>query len=431
MQAEARSDGKVTIGVLYGFRALMVLAVVNYHIWQQGWLPQYIHLFGSTVDLDFITRSSYLFVDGMMLLSGFLLYLPYARETVYGTPVPGTARFYWNRLSRIVPSYLFSVLVLLFAIALPSGAYRDAASQNVDLLTHLTFTFTFFRDTYLFTPLNGVLWTVAIEMQFYLIFPLLLRFMRRKPVLTLCGMGLLGVLFRVLVARTASDLSMWVNQLPSFLDVYALGMLGAMLYVRLTKRLTAAPRHSWLTKGVAFVAPVLFAAGCWLVLAILRLQSDNGLAGHDQLRLSQWLLRLPLALTLLLMMLSAALMPHWLQKPLDNRLMRFMATISFNLYIWHQVISVLVAKNLFPSTLHIDLPLQQAFTMLCLAVSTLVAMAVTYGLEQPIAKRMAALAQKYQQNKETQHHERPKDTSAVPSVDPLLVRVDEGAEGTH
>ena len=27
---------KLEIGVLYGFRALMVLAVVNYHIWQQS-----------------------------------------------------------------------------------------------------------------------------------------------------------------------------------------------------------------------------------------------------------------------------------------------------------------------------------------------------------------------------------------------------------
>ena len=32
---------KLEIGVLYGFRALMVLAVVNYHIWQQSWLSQF------------------------------------------------------------------------------------------------------------------------------------------------------------------------------------------------------------------------------------------------------------------------------------------------------------------------------------------------------------------------------------------------------
>ena len=68
---------KLEIGVLYGFRALMVLAVVNYHIWQQSWLSQRVSLLGLSTDFDFFTRSSYLFVDGMILLSGFLLYLPF------------------------------------------------------------------------------------------------------------------------------------------------------------------------------------------------------------------------------------------------------------------------------------------------------------------------------------------------------------------
>ena len=104
---------KLEIGVLYGFRALMVLAVVNYHIWQQSWLSQRVSLLGLSTDFDFFTRSSYLFVDGMILLSGFLLYLPYARQTLEGTPVPKTGRFYLNRLLRIVPSYLAAVLLAL------------------------------------------------------------------------------------------------------------------------------------------------------------------------------------------------------------------------------------------------------------------------------------------------------------------------------
>ena len=37
---------KLEIGVLYGFRALMVLAVVNYHIWQQSWLSQRVTCWG-------------------------------------------------------------------------------------------------------------------------------------------------------------------------------------------------------------------------------------------------------------------------------------------------------------------------------------------------------------------------------------------------
>ena len=430
MQTEARPAEKLTIGVLYGFRALMVLFVCNYHIWQQGWLGQYVNLFGQTWDFDFWTRSSYLFVDGMIPLSGFLLYLPYARRTEYGTPAPGAKRFYWNRFVRIVPSYAASVLLMLFLFALPGGAYRDAAAGNFDVFTHLTFTFTFFQETYLFSPLNGVLWTVAIEMQFYLVFPLLVRALRKKPAVTLCLMALAAMLFRFIMARYVSDLAIWVNQLPAFLDVYALGILGAMLYVKIDKRLQAAPKDHPIHRVFAIAMPLLFAGGSWMLTEILRLQTTNGLVGHAELRLSQWLLRLPLALTMLILMLSAAYMPRFLQKLLDNRLMRFLSTISFNLYIWHQVLSVQIAKNLFPDTLHSDQPLQVAFTLLCLAGSIIVAMVATYGLEQPAARFLERMRQQYQHNKETRNHEGPKGTEAVPPVDPLLVRAEGGAAGT-
>ncbi|MBE0601491.1 MAG: hypothetical protein IH607_06850, partial [Firmicutes bacterium] len=60
-------------------------------------------------------------------------------------------------------------VLLVFVLAVLNGAYRSAAAGGADLLTHLTFSFTFFKSTYLFTPINGVLWTIAIEVQFYLI----------------------------------------------------------------------------------------------------------------------------------------------------------------------------------------------------------------------------------------------------------------------
>ena len=172
--AHAREDTyprKLEIGVLYGFRALMVLAVVNYHIWQQSWLSQRVSLLGLSTDFDFFTRSSYLFVDGMILLSGFLLYLPDARQTLEGTPVPKTGRFYLNRLLRIVPSDLAAVLLALVCFALPQGAYVTSGAMAKDVAAHLTFTFLFWPETYLYTPLNAALWTIAVEMQFYLLFP--------------------------------------------------------------------------------------------------------------------------------------------------------------------------------------------------------------------------------------------------------------------
>ena len=91
---------------------------------------------------------------------------------------------------------------------------------------------------------------------------------------------------------------------------------------------------------------------------------------------------------MLIAMLSATQMPRLLQKLLDNRLMRFLAAISMNLYIWHQVISVRFLKPLFPDTLHYHYSqqMQAAYTLLCYSLSILTAMAFTYGLEQPAAQ---------------------------------------------
>lgn len=392
-QPPAFAPAKLTIGVLHGFRALMVLFVCNYHIWQQSWLPQYFTVLGIHISADFFTRSSYLFVDGMLMMSGFLLFLPYAREKAEGIPVPGVKRFYFNRLVRILPSYLLSVLLLLFLVALPQESYHNTAAQTKDVLTHLTFTFTFWKETYLHTPLNGALWTVAIEMQFYLLFPALARCAQKKPVLTLCAMSAVGIAYRVILSMSQWDLGPLINQMPAFLDVYAIGMLGAMLYIRWRNRIAAGLLAS-LQKWVAPAAMLGFIAAIIGILQLLKIQSSTGLLGLQYLRLSQLSLRLPFALCMLLSMLSAAFMPRVLQKMLDNRLMHFLATISFNLYIWHQVLSAQMLKAFFPDTLRQDLPLQWGYTLLCYSVSILAAMLATYGVEKPVAAWAGRLYQK-------------------------------------
>lgn len=397
MTQRARNDDRLTIGVLYGFRALMVLFVCNYHFWQQSWLAQQVTIAGQAIRFDFFTRSSYLFVDGMLLLSGFLLYLPHAQAAAHGTALPATRDFFWKRFQRIVPSYFASVLIMA-VLAFADGAYKSAGAGIADVAAHLTFTFPFFRATYMHTPLNGVLWTIGIEAQFYLLFPLIARCTRRNPALALSLMAGAGLIFRAALGLAQPDLSMLVNQLPSFLDVYALGMLGAILYVRLRRLAESKSVKSW----IAALSVPLFLLSLFALAHILRFQSASGTNGIDALRLSQWIVRLPLAVTMLAAMLSAAFLPRFLQKPLDNRLMRFLSGISLNLYIWHQVLAAKLIRPFFPDSLHSDPSLQAAYTLTCYSLSILTAMAFTYGLEHPAAKRIQSIWQKRRLN-----HERP------------------------
>lgn len=386
-----RKPEKLEIGVLYGFRALMVLFVLNYHLWQQSWLPQYFTVLGRSISMDFWTRSSYVFVDGMILLSGLLLYLPYARQQQEGTPVPCVARFYRNRLSRILPSYLFAVLAALLCIAIPQKLYYTRTAMAQDVAAHLTFTFLFWPQTYVSTPLNVALWTICVEMQFYLVFPLLARAMQKKPVWTAGGMIAAGWIYRLSVAAFVQDTTIYINQMPAFLDVYALGMLSASAYLQIRRWLAqAGNRWRW---AASLAAVLIFLLGGCVLVEILRAQSAASASGHDALRLSQMKVRLPLALTLGTMMLSAAFWPPFLQKLLDNRLMRFLSTISMNLYIWHQVLAVEIRKAWFPNTdaLHSDPNLQKAYMLLSVSVAILAAMTVTYGLEQPTSRYLNRL----------------------------------------
>ena len=59
------------IKVLDGIRALAILIIVWYHIWQQSWLIPRIGSFS----LDFIPRYGFILVDMLILLSSFKVYL--------------------------------------------------------------------------------------------------------------------------------------------------------------------------------------------------------------------------------------------------------------------------------------------------------------------------------------------------------------------
>ena len=79
------------------FRVLAVGMVGAFHFWQQSWV--------SAPGLDFLMRSGGAWVDGMILLSAFCLYLPYAHAWAQGKAFPGCRGFSQRRAGRILPSY--------------------------------------------------------------------------------------------------------------------------------------------------------------------------------------------------------------------------------------------------------------------------------------------------------------------------------------
>ena len=384
------SERRQRIPELDGLRVLMIFIVSWYHIWQQSWLHPGI----GTYSLDYLVRSGYIWVDGTVLLSSFLLFLPYAKAKRENRPVPDTRAFYYRRARRILPGYYFILLATFCIVALPWKLYDTAQFMVKDVATHLTFTFPFFRDTYMFTPLGAACWTLAIEVQAYALFPLVSRSMMKKPVLTTGVLCAVCFGFRAWCLWALSDYSMVVNQLIDFLDVYAAGMLAAMAWLRLSESqhqpCSRTKRYAWQILFTAVFAVILFC-----LLQLLRFQSSSG---HYVLIQRRQMIYRPLyALCFSGLILSApfALMP--LRKLLGNPVTRFLGGISMNYYLIHQTVVVHLKRLKFPPSVSDspntagEQPWQNQYTLLAFGISFLLAVLVTYAIEKPAARLLDKL----------------------------------------
>lgn len=367
----------------------MIFLVSWYHIWQQSWLQPRI----GSLNLDFLVRSGYVWVDGTILLSAFLLFLPYARHAAGDAPFPDTRQFYLRRVRRILPSYYCIELLVFFLIALPWRLYSSGPYLVKDLVTHFTFTFPFFYDTYVATPLGAASWTLAIEVQAYLLFPLLARSVLRRPVLTLSAVTLVSFCFRAWCLWGLQDYTMVVNQLLNFGDVYALGITAAILYVRLCQcysRLAAWKKRRLLWESAA---TVLFFLVLWGLLRLLKLQAAS--SGYAQLQARQMTLRPAFALGFAGLTLCCSFCLPPLRHLLGNRITRFLAGLSMNYYLTHQTIIVHLKRIGFPPSVSEtpnmagEQPWQTQYTLLAFGLSLIAAVLITYLVEKPAGKWLA------------------------------------------
>ena len=378
------SKARMRIPELDGLRVLMIFIVSWYHIWQQSWLRPYI----GSYSLDYLVRSGYVWVDGTVLLSCFLLFLPWARAMADGTPAPDTMDFYYRRFRRIVPGYYFITLAVFFAIALPWGLYESPQFLVKDLATHLTFTFTFFYDTYVATPLGAAGWTLAILVQGYLLFPLIARGVMKKPAATFGLMAAVCLGFRAWCIWALYDYTMVVNQLINFLDVYILGIAGAIAYVRLEKLRSG--QGGKISRKWQAIATLVFIGVFWGLLSLLRVQASAG--SYPDIQKRQMMYRPVYGVCFTLLALSAPFSLAPLRKLLGNPVTKFLGGISMNYYLIHQTVTVHLKRLKIPASesaephMSGELQWQMGYTALAFGISVLLAILVTYAVEKPAGK---------------------------------------------
>lgn len=149
--------------------------------------------FGLASSANWVVRFGWLGVDLFFVLSGFLIAGQLLRPWARGLR-PNYPRFYARRLLRTVPAYL-AILALYFLV--PAVRDREVIQP---LWKFLTFTQNFNLSPNPPKALSQA-WSLCVEEQFYLVFPLVIALLSRRPsvakiVTSFVGVLLLGMALR-------------------------------------------------------------------------------------------------------------------------------------------------------------------------------------------------------------------------------------------
>ncbi len=322
------SGAVASMSALDGLRALAVGLVLLFHAWNQQpdflvpgqWEERY---------PMYYTRSG---VHLFFVLSGFLLFLPYARWLLGRGPRPSAAKFYKRRALRVAPAY-FACLTLLTLM----GPHTFAAAE--DWLLHATFLFNV-RPVSMFS-IDGVFWTMAVEVQFYVALPVLAviaywisRRLGPLGATAALFMSLLAVSFAsadvAKVVDPAGDRLIWtglvgVRSVTYFLSVFGAGIACSVVYTYVTQVWSLGSVD---TQRLTMIASGVFGAAAGVGVALVITSAISIPFGRNSL------FGVVYAGLLFGILLGAPI----LRRPFELRAVRFLGLISYSVYLWHLVI---------------------------------------------------------------------------------------------
>lgn len=386
------------LDTLDGFRAYATVLVMLFHYWQQSWVGYnwrfQIGTYTMNINLEPWITTGAMGVEILFLLSGFCLFYPVAMNP----DRPFNAReFAYKRFARIMPGYILCFLTgaLLYMTCTPWAHLRSYQMSDAEWWYHFVGGL-FFGQTAtprMFTnPFNGVLWSLPIEMQFYLIFPLVLRLFKKKPVLvTVCSL-LLSESWRFWLRNIdTSNITFLMNQLPGMLDVFVFGMFAAYLTGKLKRMLNDDLKRQlapvFTTIAVAMI--VFF----WLDQTLVYKARYEG---GTQMSIAQMHMRKFDLASVGIAVMASAFSNGWLRRILGNPITRYLSTISYQLYMWHMLIGLKLKEwGIPPYTIpeggsypmH-DEAWRMPYLMLGLGLSFVVATLITYLYEKPIGNAL-------------------------------------------
>lgn len=373
-----------------GMRALACLLVVWHHTTQRfnpedssAWIKG-IHFLGMRGEVG---------VSLFFVLSGCLLSLPFWSFFVNANRTSNLRSYAINRAARIIPAYWFN---LVFCTVVAIWVF----DQNLDwwrFISGLLFINSYHYSSFFPAELNGPLWSIGLEVSCYLLLPLAL-FTIIKTTKRL-SVAIAGMISWILVLQL---LNLWIihnfmtddkskgwqfgvtggakEWLPywnigSFFAQFLCGSLAALIIIALKSRGTLKSRAYDLSSIAFAVAAIL--------LVVMRLVPG----APDSLTKQPYLA--PFYAILMAGVIVSAAFSTQIYQWLDNRVFRWIAKLSFSIYLWHMFIIVIIERKFLENYVYYGLTdsLQWVtISTLVLMASILIAAISWRFMESPILK---------------------------------------------
>lgn len=292
---------------LDGLRAFAIFSVFLYHVW--------------TLPL------SWMGVDIFFVLSGFLITGILLERKLK----PGYFRgFYGRRARRILaPYYLMLVLssVLFGTVWMKQWYWYAFFASNIPNAFHSV-------------PHQSldVLWSLAVEEQFYLLWPVAILFLSETALVWTAGMLiLLAPVLRGIATSFVSSSAPIYHLMPFRMDLLAAGALIALLW----------RRSPWVIRHIPLLGPVMVVFAGGALVSLSRYQGFRTGANIPFNNVVLYSFTLSVAVGLLLWSLQEkGIFPAILRL----RALRFLGRISYTMYLVH-VCFILVAEHWFSNRL--------------------------------------------------------------------------------
>lgn len=329
---------------LDGLRAIAAFAVLVVHVGGATGVA-----FRDTAWAWLVARGE-IGVPIFFVLSGLLLYRPWAQAVLADAARPDVRAYLWRRVLRVMPAYWVVVAVALFAFS--PDRVRDLGTWLTWLLMLQNY------DPSPWWPGTGPegliqMWTLPVELAFYVTLPIMAGLLgwyatRGRPPLPvrarrlLVGLGLFAaasIVFTILMFHPEYR-PRWALWLPRHWIWFAPGMAIAVITV--WARVEPGPDGPIrrFCRGVGGMA-----GSCWLLALLCYGIVSTPLAGPASIGvMTEWesVIRLVLyAVIAVLVVAPTAFQPEretvygWL---LGNPVMSYLGRISYSVFLWHAVV---------------------------------------------------------------------------------------------